>query len=363
MSALTIITPTGERPEAFALCRRQMKRQTFKGPVYWIIVDDGKAPLDVDFKKQGWTIKTIRPEPFWNPGDNTQARNLIAGLDEAERHANATGRPLRLTVWEDDDWYHPDWLEKISIELPKAELVGEGLAHYFNVSSRRHNPLRNYKHASLRCSAMRDGAIDRFREILGTFSMYYDFKLWKAHENKRVFHSNLTIGIKGMPGRPGIAVGHDPQKGRHDPEMKKLREWIGADADWYIDFYKEPLMAQSNTTKRMRALQRFKYGERGWIEKDEIFELRSNQEEALFVGCGRAEPTADEAPAPAPKRKKAKRLSVQNQEENLVDQIVEKTQPDEKKEADAVTEEDKSEPKKTLGFGRGRKSAASKKDD
>ena len=361
MSPLTIITPTGERPEAFALCKRQMRRQTFKGPVYWIIVDDGKKRSDVSFSKRGWKVKTIRAKPYWQPGQNTQARNLLAGLDEAERHAKRSRTRLRLTVWEDDDWYSPEWLAKIDQELEKAELVGEGLAHYYNVTSRRHNPLRNYKHSSLRCSAMRDGAIESFREVLGTFSMYYDFKMWKLHENKHVFHSDLTIGIKGMPGRPGLAVGHDPTKGMRDPAMSKLREWIGADADWYAEFYKEPVMVTENKTKSMRALKTFKYGERGTINEGDEFPLRSNAEEALFIANGRACPLDTPAPQIQPRTTpKAKKLTVETQSEKLDKQTVEKSA--EKSGEKDPEPDDKKTPSRKGPVFRGKKTSPEKDD-
>jgi hypothetical protein len=40
MKHFTVITPTGDRPETFALCERYLYRQTLK-PSKWIVVDDG----------------------------------------------------------------------------------------------------------------------------------------------------------------------------------------------------------------------------------------------------------------------------------------------------------------------------------
>ena len=39
----TIITPTGDRPDAFELCCKYVQRQTIK-PVEWIVIDDGETP-------------------------------------------------------------------------------------------------------------------------------------------------------------------------------------------------------------------------------------------------------------------------------------------------------------------------------
>lgn len=366
---LTIITPTGERPQAFELCKLFMQRQTYAGPVYWIIVDDGQKPSDAKFKKRGWKTKVIRPRPFWKSGDNTQARNLIVGLDEAERYAGEIGKPLRLTVWEDDDFYKPEWLERLDAELDKAELVGEGLAHYYNVQARKHKPQHNYKHASLRCTAMRGAALKTFREQLQTFSRYYDFKTWKAHNSKHVFFSDLTIGMKGLPGRPGIADGHDPHNGIDDPKLKKLREWIGDDADMYARFYKEPKMATENKTKKMRALKAFKYGERGLIKSGDVFSLRSDAEEVLFLACGRAV-SLEAKPSRSPRT-----FKVSNQEQRLQSDAVEKTaaadneepeQPETEQPADDVSPADgafSSEEEKPKRFGRRRKSKQSVSED
>lgn len=39
---MTLITPTGVRPKAWSICERLMARQTYDGPVQWVIVDDGQ---------------------------------------------------------------------------------------------------------------------------------------------------------------------------------------------------------------------------------------------------------------------------------------------------------------------------------
>lgn len=50
--------------------------QDYKGPVRWVIVDDGKEAQPVTFQRDDWTLEVIRPTPFWRQGQNTQARNL-----------------------------------------------------------------------------------------------------------------------------------------------------------------------------------------------------------------------------------------------------------------------------------------------
>ena len=44
-NGITLITPTCNRPEAFALCEYWMSRQTYSGEIQWIVVDDGTESI------------------------------------------------------------------------------------------------------------------------------------------------------------------------------------------------------------------------------------------------------------------------------------------------------------------------------
>ena len=50
---LTLLTATGARPEAWAICERLMARQTYAGPVRWIIVDAGPEAQPVTLQRAG----------------------------------------------------------------------------------------------------------------------------------------------------------------------------------------------------------------------------------------------------------------------------------------------------------------------
>lgn len=127
---LTLITATGARPHAFGICQRLMAAQDYEGDVRWIVVDDGEQASPITFERDGWTVEVVRPEPFWQVGQNTQARNMLAGLA-------LISSDDRLVVIEDDDHYKPDWLSVADAALSRAELVGEYLARYYNVSTKR----------------------------------------------------------------------------------------------------------------------------------------------------------------------------------------------------------------------------------
>ena len=224
---LTLLTATGARPHAWAICERLMAAQDYAGPVRWIIVDDGAEPQAVAFKRTGWDLVLIRPAPFWKPGQNTQARNLLKGLEVVEAVD-------RLAVIEDDDHYRPGYLTEIAQRLERAELVGECRARYYNLSLRRGRQLSNSGHASLCSTAMRGAALASFRAACQRAPKFIDLELWRRHPSRHLFSLGLVTGMKGLPGRGGIGMGHrDDFRGTADPDLTLLRQWIGDDVELY----------------------------------------------------------------------------------------------------------------------------------
>jgi hypothetical protein len=225
---LTLLTATGCRPEAFAILERLMAAQTYAGPVRWVIVDDGEQQQSITFQRDGWTLEVVRPEPFWRPGQNTQARNLLAGLQSINRSA-------KLLIIEDDDHYASDWLEVCDQYLARASLVGETKAKYYNVKHRVGRQLNNTQHASLCATAMRDGAIEVFRKLCTPERKFIDIELWRGVRDRLLFNGSRVVGIKGMPGRGGIGMGHKADfNGTPDHNSSILRQWIGQHAEWYL---------------------------------------------------------------------------------------------------------------------------------
>lgn len=225
---LTLLTATGARPAAWALCERWMARQDYSGPVRWVIVDDGPEPQRLTFKRDGWQLVVVLASPHWEPGQNTQARNLLEGLA-------AVGADERLAIIEDDDWYAPDWLTTVDRELDRAELVGEHRARYYNVQQRRGRQLANTGHASLCSTAMRGGALQDFADACRARPKFIDLELWRRARGRDLFGGHRVVGIKGLPGRGGIGMGHDAAfNGQADPDGALLRSWVGLDAEAYL---------------------------------------------------------------------------------------------------------------------------------
>ena len=219
--AVTLITPTGERPEAFELCEKYIKRQTYRGEMQWIVVDDGSTPTKCTM---GQTY--IRGPKLWRPGINTQRPNM----DEALNHVEGDF----IFIIEDDDWYAPTYIEKYMQLLQLFPVVGEGNAKYINILERSWREWSNYKHASLCQTALRRELLPRLEEAINSGELFIDCVLWRilfAHKLRPFifFNQDYCVGIKGLPGRRGIGSGHFPREAgfKSDPGFSELKMLIG----------------------------------------------------------------------------------------------------------------------------------------
>ena len=276
---LTVLTPTGMRPEAFAICERLMFKQNYPGRVNWIIVDDGRVPTRFTCLRPNWERHVVRRKPFWEAGQNTQQENLQAGI----RRYRELGQKTPIVFVEDDDWYHPNWLSRCAEELKRAPLVGERRARYYQILYAGYNQFENNRHACLRASAIRGSAIDYFENLIRAYHKYYDMKMWAEFRPWHLFQGNLTLGIKGLPGRAGITDWHRVRGDRMDPCDKILREWVGEDFPMYEKYAKKLTTADGRI--QMVALKKMKYpvGARHYHEKDDIFLARPRDAKVLSL--------------------------------------------------------------------------------
>ncbi|MGJ7497466.1 glycosyltransferase family A protein [Variovorax sp. RT4R15] len=226
---LTLLTATGCRPKAWALCELWMAAQDYDRAVRWVIVDDGEEAQPISFARAGWSLEVARPAPRWKPGMNSQARNLAAGLARIERDAY-------VVAIEDDDHYSPGYLSAVHGWLDRSELVGESHARYYNVAQRKGRQLINSRHASLCSTAMRGAALEQFRKECKPGVSFIDLNLWRNfHGTRGLYETKHVVGIKGLPGRGGIGIGHSKEfNGTHDPDGAMLRGWVGKDAELYL---------------------------------------------------------------------------------------------------------------------------------
>ena len=238
---LTLLTATGCRPVAWATCERWMMAQTYKGPVRWVIVDDGEEPQPVTFAREGWTLEVIRPLPYWS-GKNTQARNLREGMKVIADDA-------RLAIVEDDDYYAPDWLDTVDHRLGPDILFGESHTRYYSLPRMTCREMRNDSHASLCATAMHGKAVSCFRAAVDRGDKFIDLDLWRRYRgHRRLIRTHRVVGIKGLPGRTGIGIGHkEAFQGHNDASGKTLIDWVGSDAaEHLLSIVRKPWQQPSN---------------------------------------------------------------------------------------------------------------------
>ncbi len=226
---ITLITPTGDRPEAFELTRRWIESQTRKAN-QWIVVDDGIVPLP---ERLRLGIEYVRRNP-------TKGERCTLNINIATALSRVKGR--KIFIIEDDDWYGPTYIETMLGYLDTYDLVGEGNARYFNLAAMKYRRIKNAVHISLCQTGFN-------RSLLSTFEKYIpgdpfiDKRFWDSVDNKFIFLDledklHLHCSIKGLRGRRGIAVGHNP----NDPFFNMIKEeneisglqqlinWVGRDS-------------------------------------------------------------------------------------------------------------------------------------
>lgn len=218
-----LLTPTGARPEGMSLLARALSAQKYAGPAQWIVVDDCDPATPVPPARDWIDVAVIRPEWRWRPGMNTQAACMAAGLACIPDGATCI-------ILEDDDAVLPNHITTVLAALERAELVGERVARYYNVATGRYKTIPGQSHASLASTAVRGRALAMLREVCSAGSRRIDMDLWRGFTgSKKLLDAENVVGIKGLPGRAGIGVGHRDTFGIPDPAGRVLVDWIGAE--------------------------------------------------------------------------------------------------------------------------------------
>lgn len=216
----TIITPTSDRPETFALCERWIARQTVK-PSVWIVADDGEEP----------TRCTMGQLHVRRTRKKSKSGSFRGNLASALRLV----RVGPVVIVEDDDWYRHDHVEQAvdGLRDTNHHIWGSRNSRYYNARSRRYCVFGgNPKHASLCQTAFEIECIPWILEwCSSSSSTTLDFDLWRAVKPERrnlVEDTGTVVGIKGLPGRGGIGMGHRlGDRYPLDQDGRVLRDWIG----------------------------------------------------------------------------------------------------------------------------------------
>jgi len=227
---ITAITPTGDRPLAFALCKHWMEMQTVQ-PDQWLVIDDGEVPL-----KPSPGMDYIRRKPTSHDPKHTLNVNLQAALPLI--------RGSKIIIIEDDEYYAPRYIETLSKKLDSFEVAGISNSKYYHLYSGASARHANTLHASLAQTSFRNSFLPAAAHLLNTkLKHYIDICIWQialAGGRGYLFLDEpemLYVGIKGLPGRPGIGVGHKITMygNSRDTSRALLKKWIPKDYNIYLD--------------------------------------------------------------------------------------------------------------------------------
>ena len=231
---VTVITPTGDRPEALALLRRWIAAQT-RQPDQWLIIDDGRKRIK---PKRFPEAIVIRREPRADDPPCTLGENLKIAASLVAHD--------KVLIMEDDDWYGPEYISTMAALLDAHEVVGISGTKYYYPGIPGYRDMGRGDHASLSQTGLRKSALPELLKAIpgdGTLpDCSIDLRLWKNCKGQGHLIPGdglkLHCSIKGMPGRPGAGVGHDKRFYKHDKDLSKFHEWCG-DVEAYRDFIKD----------------------------------------------------------------------------------------------------------------------------
>lgn len=197
----TVITCTGDRFDTFKLCRKWILNQTIL-PTQWIVIDDGKSKLP-------WAHKSGSDYYYRSPSSNDPKHTLLMNLAIALKKVTTD----KVIIVEDDDWYHPQYLEKLNHWLDfDRKLIGVGKTVYYHLPSQQYKRFNNIDYTCFACTAFHSTVIPEVMELCNTLGTpLIDMTLWKLLKNEGTIYVDeppLYVGMKGMPGRAGQTSGH-----------------------------------------------------------------------------------------------------------------------------------------------------------
>lgn len=220
--SLIVMTPTGNRNKVFGLCQKWVARQTLK-PDQWIVIDDGEEKYDLpnvtylDYVKR----KRLPSDPR-----HTLTLNTLMGFERIPQGDH------KIIVVEDDDWYHPEYLEIISILLNKYQLAGQGEAFYYFFPAKQVIQHHNKNHCSWCQTGFQSNILPLIKKVCRENFTALDIRVWQLKVTKIIIsgYPPLLVGMKGLPGRTGQTSGWNPTpRWTTDNHYEWLDKIIGKD--------------------------------------------------------------------------------------------------------------------------------------
>jgi hypothetical protein len=226
---LDIITPSGDRPLQFSLCVEWMKKQTFTGKVNWIIADDSIAShYETPKMPDNWSVTHLKINRLTLPTFSTQSDNILKALENVKND--------KIVMVEDDDYYHPSWLETCDKNLNNCDIFGRTRVIFYNISNKTFWDKQYNNGLNPMCqTSFKSTLIPKFKDICSKNTELLDHLLWGlVEDSKKIFLSNnkieYVIGIKGLSGRGGMSRKHTMIFNNPDPDYYYLKKFIGENA-------------------------------------------------------------------------------------------------------------------------------------
>jgi glycosyltransferase involved in cell wall biosynthesis len=217
---LSVITATNDRPLAFSFLEKWIRHQTVQ-PDEWIVVNDTGRTNTYQYTMGQTVINRY-----------TKRKCSFTGNYEI---AFTKAKGDKIIICEDDDFYHPSYIETISKLLDKADMAGLINDIYYKVRKRAFQRMLNNTHASLAATAFNRNVLPFAGNLLKQYGPRLDMWLWDEFVGKKVLVDNkakdgkpLHVGMKQLPGKAGAGAGHT-NYGSSDACWCVLRHWIGVE--------------------------------------------------------------------------------------------------------------------------------------
>lgn len=200
-----------------------MQRQTIL-PDQWLIINDGEP-----YQYANLPYQDIHHRQHGR--GNSLIENWLHALPRIEGD--------KILVMEDDDWYHPEYVETLGALLADFDLAGVKQDLYYKLRIRKFQRWHNMTHASLAASGFRRSVLPEIERCCTVFahSVFIDMFLWAEITADPTYTSHLIpnwladkralrVAMKMMPGAAGLGNGHT-HDGSTDHSLRQLEEWIG----------------------------------------------------------------------------------------------------------------------------------------
>ncbi len=211
---ITLLTATNNRAKQFSYVQDCIKKQTYKGPLQWIVAST------TGFEGYSFECNQLLLTGWSKPGRCDMNANLLAACLMA--HGDS------IFIIEDDDYYSPGYLDYMLARLEEVPLLGLLPYHCYHLPSNTWE-LVNSNYSPLASTAFRLEVMPTFQQCLGTGKKEVDQMLWvhwsKTLKRRSGFDTNLWhhIGLKHGEGLGAF----QHELSYHDPDRTLLSRWVG----------------------------------------------------------------------------------------------------------------------------------------